>query len=237
MATAPGYDSNVDQFGAAVEPKSKASGCLKGCLIAAVVIVVLVVVIALVLAFTWRAWGTRLGTALFNSAIDNSQLPPQEKIDVKAQVDRAMQAVRNGTMTSEQFTKLMQGLVESPLISMLVASGLEKQYLDKSGLSEEEKTAGRQTLRRAWRGVFDKKIPEASLDTMMQHIADRGPNGHWQVRQQVTDDELRAFLAEAKAAADKAEIPDQPQEIDVSDEVKRVIDEALGPQAAEAPPK
>jgi hypothetical protein len=61
----------------------------------------------------------------------------------------------------------------------------------------------------------------------MQHIATRGSNGEWQLRENLTDEELRAFLAAAKAEADKAEIPAEPAEFDPSDELKKVIDSTL----------
>ena len=66
----------------------------------------------------------------------------------------------------------------------------------------------------------------------MAHVADRRPNGQWQLRQAVSDEELRAALSEAKAQADAADIPPAPENIDPSDEVKRIIDESLRGSAA-----
>ena len=51
-----------------------------------------------------------------------------------------------------------------------------------------------------------------------------------------TDAEIRAFLAAAKAEADKANIPEEPVEFDPSDEIKRIIDKAMGEQLAEELP-
>ena len=58
-------------------------------------------------------------------------------------------------------------------------------------------------------------------------IADRQPNGGWKLRETLTDEQLRAFLKAAKEQADAAAIPEQPESFDPSDEVKRIIDEAL----------
>jgi hypothetical protein len=209
---------------------SKSSGCLKGCLIVVVILILLAVVGAIVLYFSWRPLAARFVSAGFNNAIDSSQLPLQEKAEVKAEVDRAIQSFRNNTMSNEQFGQLMQGLVESPLMTAIVVTGVEQKYLDPSGLSEEEKAAGRKDIRRFWRGMIDGKIPQATFDAAMAHVADKNAGGNWKMREQVTDQDLRDFLSKAKAAADAAQIPAEPENIDVSDEVKRIVDRALGAQ-------
>jgi hypothetical protein len=227
MATAPRYDTNVGQPGSPAEPK-KSSGCLKGCLIVAVILVVLAIIVGIVVALNWRSWAASGTAAVINQGIDQSSLPAQEKAEVKAEVNRAVEAFREGKMSFEQLGQLMLELSESPLMTMIVVYGIDQQHLNRSGLSEDEKTAGRRSVRRLVRGVVDKKIPEASLDNVLQHIANRQPNGQWQLRQQVSDQDLRAFLAAAKAEADTAQIPEEPEDIDVSAEVKRVIDSVLG---------
>jgi len=85
------------------------------------------------------------------------------------------------------------------------------------------------------RGAIDGTIDEASMDAAMAHIADRQEGGGWQLRNQVSDAQLRAFLAEAKAAADEADVPPQPEDFDPSEEVKRIIDQAMGePEAVDS---
>ena len=84
-------------------------------------------------------------------------------------------------------------------------------------------------MQRFFRGAIDDKINEAGIDAAMAHVADRDPQGHWKLRETLTDDQLRAFLAEAKKQADAAGIPEQPAEIDPSEEIKKIVDEALAP--------
>ena len=50
----------------------------------------------------------------------------------------------------------------------------------------------------------------------------------------MSDEELRAFFKEAKAQADAAQIPPEPEDIDPSDELKRIIDQAMNGRAAPA---
>jgi len=61
----------------------------------------------------------------------------------------------------------------------------------------------------------------------MAHVADRDARGRWKLRPTLTDDDLRAFFAEAKQQADAAGIPEQPADVDPSEEIKQIVDEAL----------
>jgi hypothetical protein len=83
--------------------------------------------------------------------------------------------------------------------------------------------------------VLDNDIPEASRDVTLQKMATKDAAGNWQLKQSVTDDELRAFLAAAKSDADAANIADQPEVVDPSEELKQIIDEALGAAPAGMP--
>jgi hypothetical protein len=107
-----------------------------------------------------------------------------------------------------------------------MVSAADKQYFDKSGLSDAEKAVGRQTVRRFARGSIDHKINQAGMDAALAHISDRQSNGSIRMRQNVSDEELRAFLAEAKAQADKSAIPEEPASYDAAAEFKKIIDEA-----------
>jgi hypothetical protein len=88
---------------------------------------------------------------------------------------------------------------------------------------------GRITLKRFARGVVDKKIDEKGVDAVMAHVADRQDGGDWKLRQSVSDADLKAALAEAKAKADEAGVAAQPEEIDPSDELKKIIDQYMPP--------
>lgn len=211
-------------------------GCLLGCLGAVVVTLILGTVATIWVYRNWRTWFSAGATQAVNQAIDSSELPPEEKNQIKVDVDRFFVAFRDGRVSMEQFGRLVQKLVESPLMSTLVASAAEKKFLDGSGLSQEEKAEAKVTLQRFLRGSIDEKIDQASVDAALRHVADRQPDDSWRFRDKVSDADLRAFLAAAKKAADDAQIPEQPQEFDPSDEVKRIIDEALAEPAAVPPP-
>jgi hypothetical protein len=212
------------------EPPRKRSfwqTCLIGCLGALGVAIVLAVIAGFWVSRHWRGWVAGVGSQAINQAIDQSDLPPQEKIEVKEQVERVTKGFGNGQISNEQAAHIFQKIIESPLMPMVVVTAVDKHYFDRSGLSEDEKRQGRVTLQRFARGVFDKKIDEKGIDSVMSHVAERKGEGDWELRRHVSDEDLRAALTEAKTRADEAKIDEAPPKVDPSDEIKRIIDESL----------
>lgn len=215
------------------QPREKGSGCLKGCLIAAGIGLVLALLLAWYIYSNLRTWGSEFATMATDQMIEGSGLPEQEKAELKAEVKRLTDGFSDGSISFEQMQAVFLGLIESPLGSMFMVQAIEKQYLDVSGLTDEEKAAAKVTLQRYARGLASKKISLDSTDRVLVHVADKDAEGQWQIREQVTDEELKAFLEAAKTEADEAEVPEEVEPIDPSDELKKVIDEVLGPAQAE----
>jgi hypothetical protein len=208
--------------------RSWLASCFMGCLFT---LVVLALVAGIAAWWLWNNWRQVASDALSQAimqSIDASDLPAQEKDEISAQVDRLAEAFRDGRVSAEQMGAIMQGLLESPLMTTLAASAIEKRYLAASHLDDDEQAAARQTLRRYLRAAIDGKISRRGMDAAMAHVADRQRDGGWRLRDRVSDDDLRAFLQEAKSQADDAGVADEPDDIDPSDEFKRIIDATLG---------
>jgi hypothetical protein len=231
MANEHLFSADVAGPGVPVERKSGWRSCLTGCLVVFVILVVIAVLIGFWVSRNWRGWASTLAVEGIRQGIESSQLPPAEKQEIMVEVGRVATAFREKTISNERLAELAQKIVQSPLMSLMVASTIEQHYFAKSGLSEEEKTAGSQTLQRFVRGSIDGKIDKAGIDAAMVHVADRDPQGQWKLHQNISDADLRAFLAEAKKQADAMAIPEQPAEIDPSEEIKKIVDEALSAPA------
>jgi hypothetical protein len=201
-------------------------GCLIGCLATVVILLLLGTIATIWISRNWRTWFSAGATQAVNQAIDSSELPPEEKNQIKVEVDRFFVDFREGRVSMEQFGKLAQEFAESPLMTTFVAAAIDTKYIKSSGLSDEEKADANITLQRFIRGSIDEKIDKSQIDAAMAHVSTR-QGDQWRLKEKVTDEELRAFLAEAKKAADEANVPEQPEEVDPSDEVKRIIDEAM----------
>jgi len=230
----PRFDEQYGQPTTPSTERSKWAPCIIGCLAVLVFLMMLAIVVGYWFARNWREV-MATGTAdMINQGIDSSNLPPEEKKQLKTEVQRVTDAFRKGQISLEQLVKILESLSKSPLMALIIVSSVEIHYLDKSGLSADEKTDAKRTLQRYVRAVADGKIDQQGADAVMIHIADRKPDGRWEMRQTVSDQDLRAALAEAKKRADEVGIPDEPPVFDPSDELKRILDEAL-PQPALVP--
>lgn len=215
------------------QPRPRGNGCLKGCLIVAALLLIAAVISAWFVSQNWRGWAGMMVRGALEQALDDTSLPDEEKVQIQEQVDRVVTAFEEGQLTEAQVELLVNELAESPLAASVVAYSIEKKYFDSSGLSDEEKEAGRNTLKRCVRGWLDEKLTEEDADPVLSHIGTKDDAGNWELRDQVSDEELRAFLAAAKELADSAEIPETVEEVDPSDEIKRIVDAALNPEAAD----
>jgi len=227
MSSDPRFDVYPDEFEQAQRRRTKWTTCLIGCLAIFVLMMLFVIAAAVWVGRNWRGWTADLGLQVLNQGIDTSDLPAAEKDEVKVQVKRIATGFRDGKISAEQLGTIVQKLAQSPLMPTFVVMAVDKQYFNRSGLSDEEKAQGRKDLKRFARGMIDGKIDQKGIDAIMSHIADRKPDGEWQLRQNVSDADLRAALAEAKSRADEAGIAEEPENVDPSDEFKRIIDEAL----------
>lgn len=216
--------------------KSWMKSCLLGCLAIAVVLAIIGTIATIWIARNWRDWVATAAAEGLNQGIEASELSAEEKAQIKSEVDRVIVGFRAGNVSTEQVGKIIEGIVNSPLMTAIIASVAEAKYVDKSGLSPEEKAEAEVTLQRFARGVIDDKINDQTTETVFSQIATKDANGQWKFRDNVSDDELRTFLEDAKNAADAAQIPQEQQKFDPSDEIKRVIDQALNGPAVEVPP-
>ncbi|WP_254507199.1 hypothetical protein [Anatilimnocola floriformis] len=221
----PGFpDQNPPQ------PASK-SGCLWGCLIAGLIGLLLLIVACVGGAYYVTTQAKQLVVSgvrfVVVQGIEQSELTAEDKKQVIAEVDRLVDAYRKGEINEKDAENILNELQESPLIPLFVCFGIEKQYLDKSGLSAEEKADARKQLQRLVRGGMDKKIDQEDLDELLAPLQQDGPKGEKQIKPTLTDEEIKTFIAGAKELADEAEVPDEEFKIDIGDEVKKIVDRGL----------
>lgn len=227
MATDPRFED--DRFSPEVPERkpSPRSSCLRGCMIGLLVFVALLVIAGIVIWQHWRDWAATIGERAIDELLAEAQLPDAEQQDIKHQVGRVTEAFRSGRMSTEQLAGLVERISKSPLMTSIVASAVNVNYIARSNLSDEEKREAGQTVRRFLRGVVTQRIDEPSADVAMMYVAVRDSTGSWKLKERISDHELREFLSAAKTAADKARISDEAEDFDPSDELKRIVDEAL----------
>lgn len=225
--------SKQSQFGAPQDPPKKsgcgcASGCVLGCL---GMMLVCVLLCAGGGYYAWKQLPNWIEQGVV-ALIDKSELPPDDKTQLKHQVRRISGGLRDGSITAEQLAKIAEIGLKKPY-SLLIISLVESEYVRTSGLSDEEKAAATRTIQRIARGLIEDKVKEESIDQVMASISSKDQNGVRQPKDHVSDEELRAFLKEAKRLSDEANIPDEPYEIRLAPEFKKVIDAVIGAEPGE----
>ncbi len=240
MDTEHRFEIEPGEYGEPKKPRSKWATCLIGCFAVFAIFLVLMIILGIWVARNFRGWAADFGSQAIQRAVEHSDLPPQEKIEVNEQVERVGAAFRDGRISLEQAMTILEKVTKSRLMPAIVVSAMDIHYIARSGLSDEEKKAGRVSLERFTRGMIRGKIANEGLDKVMVHVADQREGGEWRLRPRVSDADLRLALNEAKVQADAAQIPAEAESFDPSDEFKRIIDEALAenpqPQQAEEPP-
>lgn len=157
--------------------------------------------------------------------VRNSNLPEDQKEGLIEQIGRITQELKRGGIDKKEAARLYEKLAEGPFRVWIGIHGVKSWVIDPSGLSAEEKAAGHMTLQRFGRYAHEQQIPlkelRACLDPIL--VRPRQDDG-FEVKRDLTDAEVREFLASLSARADSANIPHEPFEVDLAAEAKKVVD-------------
>lgn len=201
--------------------------CLLGCLGMTLVLVLLSCIGGW---WLYQNAGKMIASTVRNAivpAIEQSELTAEDKREVIAQVDRVIDAYKQGKITIEDMGRVMEELGKSPLLPLAIIYGVEEKYIKPSGLTPEEKTEARLTLQRVARGAFEQKISEQEFEPVLDAVSYQGPNNQRQLKDRLSDAELKDFLSKAKKLADDKEIPEEDYKVEIGSEIKKAVDAAL----------
>ena len=117
-----------------------------------------------------------------------------------------------------------------PAIPMGLVIQFEETYVVSSGLSSAEKMAANLNLNRLARGLSGGQIDWEIVDEILAPISEPDEDGDQRLKspEEVSDDAIRDVILTVKTAADQAGIAEEKVEIDISDEFKKSVEEALG---------
>ena len=179
------------------------------------------------LARNIRTFGADIASAALTSAIEESELSESDKREIKAEVERIRDEFKAGNVSGEQVGLIFQALAESPLFPMGMLYAIEQEHIADSDLDAQEKEDARLVLQRVSRGLFERTIDAQQLNEPMRHISRTDREGSFELKQKVSAEELRAFIAECRQLADDAGIPEEEFQVDIAAEFKRAVDRAL----------
>ena len=176
----------------------------------------------------WRFLAADTGNLVIKAAIREFQIPPDQRQQINRRLDQLVRRYKEGEISEQQLGRVLENVIEGPMIPAGSALLAERQYLDASGLDEEEKESARRSIRRFTHGAIDESIPSKTVDNVLDTISDsNSQDGQRVFRQSLSDDELRVFISAATQAADAAEVPLDIPAVNFADEFDKAVDDAL----------
>ena len=209
--------------------KSQA-GMATALLVAILAIVVIFVAAGVYAVKNRQIWIAHGITAAMNAVINNSGIPSQEKSQVTEIIYQINQGYLSGEISMAELGLIFEGMAKCPALTIGLVTQFEQSYVAPSGLSSSEKLAADTDLNRLARGLSNGQISWEIAETILAGISELGEDGKHQLKtsDEVSDEEIRAVLAAVKIAADEAGISENKVEIDISDEFKKSVEDALG---------
>jgi len=225
-----------------LRPRSSRDGnVLVGCLVALGIAIILVILTTVFVMNSWRGWvsgGIKQG---LTAVLNETQIEQIEKDEINAHIETLMTRFVDKNISTEDLFLITAEIFEGPLLPMGIVEASYEGYFANSELDDDAKADAKIQLGRLAYGIYAEDISIDDLETILAPIeAPAGTNnGAVQVEfnnrefnlknpDETSVEELLEVIANAKAAADEAEVDETPATIDLSDEVGKAIAEALG---------
>lgn len=208
---------------------------LVGCLAALGVVAVLVVIGGIVLWMNWKGWSASAMNATMKAAVQESKLPAGQQTRINTQVDQLTAAFEAGDVTMEDLMEVVQALDGHPILPVGLLEYVETNSLKAEGLTDEERAAGELATQRIQRAMVEGQMVLADLDPILEPISQRDADGDLQPLQNPTAPQVRLYIEAAQKKADELNIPAEPYQVDVAEQIERLINDTLGREVVSAP--
>jgi hypothetical protein len=204
-------------------------GFATGCLIAIIVVVLIIVGGGIYVAKNFKSWAAAGITAAMSMMIEESDLPDVEKSEIVEILNQVKEEYLAGDISLEELEQILEAMVDCPAIAMGIIVQFEASYVESSILSDGEKNDAKLALNRFAQGLTSGEIGWEEIEAIVAPISETTAEGDITLKEpaRVTVDEIREVLAAVKLAADRAGIPEQLLEIDISESFKESIEQAL----------
>ncbi len=158
--------------------------------------------------------------------IDSPTISFASQFVLEQQLERLAVATKSRAITNEQCKAGIEA-IHYTVIEYSLTQGLVKSYIDRSTLTNDERTAAAQTLRRYAAALFSGKVNEATAAEIEDRAREANTDSGGRFRETLPDAELHDLIAAMEKAADTAAIAADLPPIDVCAEVRRIVDRQL----------
>ena len=206
------------------------SGIATALLVGLIAFCLIFVAVGVYAVNNYNVWIAHGITAGMNAVINNSAIPEQEKAEVTQVISQLKEGYLAEEITMAELGLVLEAIGACPALPIGLVVQFEQSYVEPSGLNRDEKMAARLHLNRLARGLADDLIDWSVTEQILDPISDPGTDGNQKLRSPdlVSDTEILEVLVTAREIADEAGISEEMIEVDISDEFKKSVDEALG---------
>lgn len=221
--------------------RNRRGNLLVGCLTALGIFLIVVIIATVFVIRMWRGWAAGWMESGIETALVEMKIDDAEQAEIMGHVSTLMTRFKDKEIGFEELALIAESIAESPLLGAAIVGGVDAMYFKESGLSEEEKAEGRVQLARYAQGLREKSIDPDTLDSVLKSVSTSTPDSNdiqinvpeklniiLRSADEVSDDDLREVIAQARAKSDEAGIGEVPEEIDISDTLGVAIANALG---------
>jgi len=187
------------------------------------VVFLCVVLGGIYIAIHMKEWAADYAKLAAQEVIKDSGLPDDQRKAILAEIQQLADDYKTGKISTQELSRVAKTIGQSPLIPLAGVQVARHKYIEPSDMTEKEKADAILALQRVARGVYEKKISKDEVDEITKPIADLRRDGHWTLKENPSRMELDQFIANAKAHADAAMIPNEPFDLDIAEELKKAI--------------
>jgi hypothetical protein len=198
-------------------------GALKIILIILGAIFVLLLACGIYVGTHWKGWAASAASMATQQLVRDSGLPEDQQTSILADIRKLGDDFQTGKISTQEMGRITQAIANGPLIPLAGVQAAKHKYIDPSDMEKEEKDAAILALQRFARGVTEKKISKEEVDDVVKPVSELMPNGRWKLKDHPTRMEIDQFIENVKARADKAEISNEPFDLNISEELRKAI--------------
>jgi len=207
----------MDSMRTEEEPRrSKAMTWFVGCLGALVIFAALCAGGSWLMCSSIVDWAVEAMHGVFVEAVEQSDLDEEDIASIKTDLDRLRDAFLEDRVQQEELQDFERDFER--VLGIGFAKFMVTTVLPDSGMEGEELAGAERTAQRFGRGIQEGSInSERGLGEFQLENED----GEWNL------DDVRDTVSKMKAAADRANVPDEPLELDVAGEFTQLVDSLI----------
>jgi hypothetical protein len=156
-----------------------------------------------------------------------TELSTEQIEGIDGEIERFEIAVRSWSLTETAKHMANVALLPDELVNMTIhvaLVGYSNFVLPNTDLPEEERELGKRTIQRYARGIDEGTIQGGQSDRNSWELNTKQEHGE---KVEFNVDEVRALLADLQQAAEAAQVPDEPYEVDLTLKLKGIVDTVL----------